>query len=342
MGFIQDNGTTFMSKYLTSLASLPGTVPSPLVQLGGIPYGQRAAPLAAIYDLGGASYVPGGSALRAPAPHDTTFTGPCHPDPEKVVSGSPLCHGVRLATLHPPFINGGHFGSLSSSSTPMVFIQDNGTAFMSKYLTYLVSLPGTAPSPLVRLGGILYGHRAAPLAAIYDLGGASYVPGGSALRAPAPHNTTFTGPCRPDPEKDISGSPLCHGVQLATLHPPFINGGHFGSPSSSSLGSSSVPLFWHPHGGSSFSSSPPPCHRGGLCTVVGPFPRAVGGILVRLHWLPRAWHLRARCFTLLCRRRITLFSSTPMGFIQDKGTAFMSQYLTYLVSLPGTAPSPLV
>jgi hypothetical protein len=36
------------------------------------------------------------------------------------------------------------------------------------------------------------------------------------------------------------------------------------------------------------------------------------------------------------------FSSAPMGFIQDNGTAFMSQYLTPLVSLPGTAPSPLV
>jgi hypothetical protein len=43
-----------------------------------------------------------------------------------------------------------------------------------------------------------------------------------------------------------------------------------------------------------------------LCTVVGPFPRAMGGIPVQLHWLPRAWHLRARCFTLLCHRRITV------------------------------------
>ena len=90
------------------------------------------------------------------------------------------------------------------------------------------------------------------------------------------------------------------------MHPPFINGGHLGSPSSSSPGSSSVPSFWRPHGGSSFSSSPSPCHHGGLCTVVGPFPRAMGGIPVWLHRLPRAWHLQARCFTLLCRRRITI------------------------------------
>ncbi len=75
MGFIQDNGTAFMSQYLTPLASLSSTVPSPPVQLGDIPYGQRAAPLAAIYNLGGTSCV-GGSALNAPAPHDNTFMGP--------------------------------------------------------------------------------------------------------------------------------------------------------------------------------------------------------------------------------------------------------------------------
>jgi hypothetical protein len=76
MGLIQDNGTAFMSQYLSPLASLPGTAPSPLVQWGGIPYGQQAALLAAIYNLGGTLCVPGGSALRAPAPYDNTFTGP--------------------------------------------------------------------------------------------------------------------------------------------------------------------------------------------------------------------------------------------------------------------------
>ena len=77
MGFIQYNGTACMSLYLTPLAYIPGTAPSPLVQLGGISYyGQRAAPLAATYDLGGTLCVPGESALRAPAPHETTFTGP--------------------------------------------------------------------------------------------------------------------------------------------------------------------------------------------------------------------------------------------------------------------------
>ncbi len=76
-----------------SLASLPGTAPSPLVRLGGIPYGQRAAPLAAIYDLGGALYVPGGSALCAHAPHDTTFTGPCPRIQKWIFLGRPYAMG---------------------------------------------------------------------------------------------------------------------------------------------------------------------------------------------------------------------------------------------------------
>ena len=86
-------------------------------------------------------------------------------------------------------------------------------------------------------------------------GGGSCVPGGRALHATAPHDTPFMGPCRPDPEVDISaGLHLCHGVWLSTLHPPFFNGGKIGSPSSSSLGRSSVPSFWRHHGGPSFSS----------------------------------------------------------------------------------------
>ncbi len=57
------------------------------------------------------------------------------------------------------------------------------------------------------------------------------------------HSHLSMGPCRPDPEEDISGLPLRHGVRLATSHPPFIDGGHPGYLSSSSLGSSSVPFF---------------------------------------------------------------------------------------------------
>ena len=86
MGFIQDDGISFMSLYLMPLVS-------------NLPYGQWAARLGTIYDLGGTSCVPGGSALRAPAPHDTTFTGPRHPYPEEDISaGLHLCHGFRLVT----------------------------------------------------------------------------------------------------------------------------------------------------------------------------------------------------------------------------------------------------
>ncbi len=109
------------------------------------------------------------------------------------------------------------------------------------------------------------------------MGGTSCVPGGSALRTPAPHDNTFTGPRHPYPEKDISGLPLRHGGRLATLHPSFINGGHFGSPSSSSPGSSSVPLLWCPHGRVSilflsFSSS-----SWGVVCGGGTFPQGHGG-----------------------------------------------------------------
>jgi hypothetical protein len=47
-----------------------------------------------------------------------------------------------------------------------------------------------------------------------------------------------------------------------------------------------------------------------LCTVVHPFPRAMGGIPVRLHQLLQAWCLWARCITLLCRWTITI---PPLG-----------------------------
>jgi hypothetical protein len=54
-----------------------------------------------------------------------------------------------------------------------------------------------------------------------------------------------------------------------------------------------------------------------LCTVAHPFPRAMGGIPMQLHWLPRAWRLWAHCITLLCRRRITvppLYLTLPCHF----------------------------
>ncbi len=47
-----------------------------------------------------------------------------------------------------------------------------------------------------------------------------------------------------------------------------------------------------------------------LCMAVHPFPRAMGGIPMRLHRLPQAWRLRAHRITLLCCRIITI---PPLG-----------------------------
>jgi hypothetical protein len=162
---------------------------------------------------------------------------------------------------------------------------------MSQYLAPLVPLRNTTPHPLVQLGGITYGQWSVPLmgrffhaSSIYGLGRTSCVPMGSALRAPVPQDTTSVGPCWPDPEEDISGLHLRHGVWLETLHHPFIYGGRFGSLSSSSPHGSSVPLFWRTHGGSSFSPSPSSCHCGGPSFSSSPV--GVMGAMGSSSWLP--------------------------------------------------------
>ena len=109
VGFIHENGTDFMSQYLTPLASSQlSTTPGPLVFLGGNPHGQRyissmgcSLHASSIYGLGDTSCVPEGSALRAPVPQDNTSMGPHCPYPEEDISGSHLCHGVRCVTSHP-------------------------------------------------------------------------------------------------------------------------------------------------------------------------------------------------------------------------------------------------
>lgn len=155
------------------------------------------------------------------------------------------------------------------SSAPVGFIHDNGTDFMRQYLTPLASSqPSTTPGPLVSFGGIPHGQRFIPspgcslndASPIYGLGGTSCIPEGSALRAPVPHDTTSMGPRRPDPEEDISGSHLRHGVRCVSSH----------RPSFSSQGSSSVPSFWRQHGGPSFSSSPSPHHHEGMGGLPSP------------------------------------------------------------------------
>ncbi len=103
VGFIHDNGTNFMSQYLTPLSSSqPSPTPSPLVHLGGIPHGQRSVPFpgcslhpSSIYGLGGSSCVPVGSALHTPVhQHSTTSMGPRRPDPDEDIYVLHLQHGV--------------------------------------------------------------------------------------------------------------------------------------------------------------------------------------------------------------------------------------------------------
>ena len=180
--------------------------------------------------------------------------GPRCPDPEEDISGSHLCHGVRCVTSHPSSSSPGsssdpsfwhqHGGpSFSSSpspchhggsSTPVGSIHDNGADFMSQYLTPLVSSqPSNTPGLLVHLGGIPHGQQSVPSAgcslhasSMYGLGGTSCVPCGcgECMCAPVPQDTTSMGPRHPDPEEDISGLHLRHGVRWVTSHPPFFNG----------------------------------------------------------------------------------------------------------------------
>ena len=94
VGFVHDNGTDFMSQYLVPPASLPDTMPSLLLPLGGIPIGPRSVPLAGcslrassiLYGTGGASCIPVGSALCPLVPQDTPYIGPCCLDPEEGIS----------------------------------------------------------------------------------------------------------------------------------------------------------------------------------------------------------------------------------------------------------------
>jgi hypothetical protein len=191
------------------------------------------------------------------------------------------------------------------SSAPGWFIHDNGTAFLRQYLVHPVSSPVTAPSPLMGLGGVSHEQWSIPLAGhslhaslFCGLGSTSCVPLERALCTPVHHNTISAGPSHLDHEEDISGSHLCHGVQLATLHPPVVDGGHVGSLSALSLDRSYVPssgcsfggsldpeedILWGrlPHGIWLATSHPPFVYGGrfGLrchCPLVAPLFRHLG------------------------------------------------------------------
>ena len=88
----------------------------------------------------------------------------------------PLCMDLFFNFSHPFFFVQSQHGSPGSSSqfplyscgslgapwplslAPVGLILGESTDFMHQYLTPLVSLPGTVPCPLVRVGGIPYGH----------------------------------------------------------------------------------------------------------------------------------------------------------------------------------------
>ena len=156
------------------------------------------------------------------------------------------------------------------SVAPMGFILGEGISFMHQYLMHLASLPGTAPRLLLQSGGIPYGQQSVPLVgrslhacSIYGLGGTSRVPVGSALRAPVPQDTTSTGPHCPDPDKIYFWVPPMPQGLTGDIAPSFHQCEAFW------LSIIFIPrqllclLFWCPHGGSSFSSSPSPHHHGG-------------------------------------------------------------------------------
>jgi hypothetical protein len=69
------------------------------------------------------------------------------------------------------------------------------------------------------------------------------------------------------------------------------------------------------------------------CSSLGFTFICMGGIPMRLHRLSRAWRLRARCFTLLCHRRITvphLDLTLPCHF-----PALVEAYLLLSCTIPG-------
>jgi hypothetical protein len=87
------------------------------------------------------------------------------------------------------------------SLAPVVgIIYDNGTDFMSQYLTPPVSLPDMAPSLLEPLGGILFGPRSVPLKVTFSVRlfhllsvGCFMRPYGECPARPCPSRCSFWG-----------------------------------------------------------------------------------------------------------------------------------------------------
>ena len=114
---------------------------------------------------------------------------------------------------------------------------------------------------------------------------------------------------------------VCSSPALCGGYVPFDYGGFFCTPPSTTSVTTIMAMaaLLRIMGGIRLSNFPHWCMGGiklllgmypCLCTAVHPFPRAMGGIPMRLHQLPQTWCLRACCITLLCCRTITI---PPLG-----------------------------
>ena len=168
---------------------------------------------------------------------------------------------------------------------------------------------------------------------VYGLGGTSCVPVGSALRPPVPQNTTSMEPRCPDPEEDISGLHLRHGVRCVTSHPRFIDGRCYGDTTFTgpchldpeehiSAGShlrhgvclvtSRPPFFLGGRIGSPSSSSPESSSVSSFGISMGGLPSPpllflviMGGLQPPPLFLLSPWHRGGSCF-----------SSSPVGIMR--------------------------
>ena len=133
------------------------------------------------------------------------------------------------------------------SSAPMGFIYVNGTDFICHYLTPLASPPDTVPSPpgrevfpfdpgMSRWQGVLC--TPLPVRSV----GCFLHPCRECHVRPCPSRHSFCGASSPQSRRGYNlGCTFAMGFGCGDLVPPsFVDGGHFRSPSSLSLGSSYI------------------------------------------------------------------------------------------------------
>jgi hypothetical protein len=121
----------------------------------------------------------------------------------------------------------------------------------------------------------------------------------------------------PDPEEDISGWHLPHGVWPETSHHKFVYAGHFSSLLSLSPGGSSVPLIGSNHGGTPFSSSPSSWHHGESSFFSSPV--RINGAMGYSTWMLILWGLASSAILLSVTREVqnvSLLAATPLTVIR--------------------------